>query len=120
MNLCSEQMQLLATSRSNYICLEKEPEDLPILYVISLCSTKKHMKKYYDFDLSSLEKSRTITELKQLRGLMITTSSLFIFCANVKSGDINHAKQVFNQIEVPSLYIWNSVNEGYSNSNNPN
>ena len=75
MILCSEQMQLLVTSRSNYIyiCLEKEPKDLPILYVTSLCSTKKHMKKYYDFILSALKKSRTMTELKQLRGLMKVT-----------------------------------------------
>ena len=86
------------------------------------------MKRHYDYILSLLEKCRTMTELKQLHGLMITTSVInnaiplsrvVDFCANSKAGDINYAKSVFNQIEVPSLYIWNSMIKGYSNSNNP-
>ena len=86
------------------------------------------MKKHYTSILSSLEKCRTMTELKQLHGLMITTSVIryviplsrvIDFCTNSKAGDFNYAKSVFNRIEVPSVYIWNSMIKAYSNSNNP-
>jgi pentatricopeptide repeat protein len=88
---------------------------------------KKH---YYTSILSSLEKRITKTELKQLHGLMITTSviryvipprlsRLIDFRTNSEAGDFNYAKSVFSRIEGPSVYIWNSMIKTYSNSNNP-
>ncbi|KAK9292577.1 hypothetical protein L1049_020551 [Liquidambar formosana] len=41
------------------------------------------------------------------------------FCANSDAGDLNYAKSVFQQIDRPSVYIWNSMIKGYSNSDNP-
>ncbi|KAM5561304.1 putative pentatricopeptide repeat-containing protein [Rosa sericea] len=86
------------------------------------------MKKHYNTVLSLLEKCKTMSELKQIHGMMITTSviknviplsRLIDFCANSEAGDISYAKSVFRRIEHPSVYIWNSVIRGYSNSENP-
>ncbi|KAF8394439.1 hypothetical protein HHK36_020647 [Tetracentron sinense] len=66
-------------------------------------------------------------ELKQLHGLMVTTSlirdiiplsRLIDFCTN--SGETDYAESIFFQIDQPSVYIWNSMIRGYSNNNNPN
>ncbi|XP_062143668.1 putative pentatricopeptide repeat-containing protein At3g05240 [Alnus glutinosa] len=86
------------------------------------------MKKHYTSILSLLDKCRTMTKLKQLHGLMITTSvikyviplsRLIDFCTNSEAGDFNYANSVFIRIEVPSVYIWNSMIKAYSNTNNP-
>ncbi|XP_035538647.1 putative pentatricopeptide repeat-containing protein At3g05240 isoform X1 [Juglans regia] len=86
------------------------------------------MMKHYNAILPLLDKCKTMTELRQLHGLMITTSvikyviplsRLIDFCANPKAGDLDYAESVFSQIEVPSAYIWNSMIKTYSNSNNP-
>ncbi|WKA02898.1 hypothetical protein VitviT2T_021046 [Vitis vinifera] len=86
------------------------------------------MKKHYNSILSLLEKCKTMAELKRLHGLMITTSviqdviplsRLVDFCAYSDSGNLNYAKSVFNQIDRPSLYIWNSMIKGYSISESP-
>jgi pentatricopeptide repeat protein len=86
------------------------------------------MKKHYTSILSLLDKCRTMTELKQLHGLMITTSviryviplsRLIDFCTNSEAGDFNYANSVFIRIDVPSVYIWNSMIKAYSNTNNP-
>ncbi|OVA05783.1 Pentatricopeptide repeat [Macleaya cordata] len=79
--------------------------------------------------LPLLEKCRTFKELKQLHGLMITTSlikqiiplsNLIDFCTNSETSNLNYAESVFLQIDHPSVYIWNSMIRGHSNSNNPN
>jgi pentatricopeptide repeat protein len=86
------------------------------------------MKKHYTSILSLLDKCKTMTELKQLHGLMITTSvikyviplsRLIDFSTNSEPGDFNYANSVFIRIEVPSVYIWNSMIKAYSNTNNP-
>ena len=69
-----------------------------------------------------------MAELKQLHGLMITTSviqdviplsRLVDFCANSESGNLSYANSVFEWIDRPSLHIWNSMIKGYSNSESP-
>ncbi|PON43957.1 Tetratricopeptide-like helical domain containing protein [Trema orientale] len=86
------------------------------------------MKKLYNTILCLLEKCKTITELKQLHGLMITTSvikniiplsKLIDFCVSPDIGDLDYARSVFNHIAQPSVYIWNSMIRGYSNSDTP-
>ncbi|KAG7977248.1 hypothetical protein I3843_05G021600 [Carya illinoinensis] len=86
------------------------------------------MMKHYNAILPLLDKCKTMAELRQLHGLMITTSvikyviplsRLIDFCANSKAGDLDYAESVFSQIEVPGAYIWNSMIKAYSNINNP-
>ncbi|CAN6715011.1 unnamed protein product [Malus baccata var. baccata] len=86
------------------------------------------MKKHQKTILSLLEKCRSMSELKQIHGLMITTSvvnnviqlsRLVDFCTNSEARDLGYAKKVFRQISQPSVYIWNSMIRGYSNSENP-
>ncbi|XP_042516431.1 putative pentatricopeptide repeat-containing protein At3g05240 [Macadamia integrifolia] len=75
-----------------------------------------------------LERCKSMRELKQIHGLMITAtlirdiislSRLVDFCANSDSGDPDYAALVFLQIDRPSVYIWNSLIKGSSNRNNP-
>lgn len=86
------------------------------------------MKKHYNTILHLLEKCKSMGELKQIHSLMITTSitrniiplsRLIDFCADPKSGDLHYAKSVFYQIDEPSVYIWNSMIRGHSNSDTP-
>ncbi|KAJ0013638.1 hypothetical protein Pint_19914 [Pistacia integerrima] len=86
------------------------------------------MKKHYSTILSLFETCRTMRELKQLHGLMITTSvikdiiplsKLIDFCTTSESSSLNYAKSVFRKIQQPSVYIWNSMIKGYSNSDTP-
>lgn len=86
------------------------------------------MKKHYDTILCLLEKCKTMAELKQLHGLMITSpvirsripvSKLIDFCVDPKAGDLHYARSVFNRIAQPTIYIWNSMIRGYSNSDTP-
>lgn len=86
------------------------------------------MKKHYNTILHLLEKCKSMGELKQLHSLMITTSitrnviplsRLIDFCTDSKSGDLHYAKSVFDQIDEPSVYIWNSMIKGHSNSDPP-
>ncbi|KAK9291637.1 hypothetical protein L1049_019586 [Liquidambar formosana] len=98
------------------------------LISLVLLTNREIMKMHYNSVLPLLEKCRTMCELKQLHGLMITTSiiryiiplsRIIDFCANSEAGDLNYAKSVFHQIDRPSVYIWNSMIKGYSNSDNP-
>lgn len=86
------------------------------------------MKITQDTVLSLLAKCKNMSELKRLHGMMVTTSiiksiiplsKLIDFCIDSKSGDINYAGLLFQHIDVPSVYIWNSVIRGYANSSNP-
>ncbi|TKY61478.1 putative pentatricopeptide repeat-containing protein [Spatholobus suberectus] len=78
--------------------------------------------------LSLLAKCRSMSELKKLHGLIVTTptiksiiplSKLIDFCVDSEFGDINYADLVFRQIDAPSLYIWNSMIRGFVNGHNP-
>ncbi|KAL5783638.1 hypothetical protein ACOSP7_008667 [Xanthoceras sorbifolium] len=86
------------------------------------------MKKHFNTICSLLQTCRTMRELKQLHGLMITTSiikeivplsKLVDFCTSADSDNLSYAESVFSQIHQPSVYIWNSMIKGYSNSDNP-
>ncbi|KAL1313026.1 hypothetical protein AAHE18_16G082100 [Arachis hypogaea] len=79
--------------------------------------------------LSLLAKCRSMSELKKLHGLIITTptinksiiplSKLIDFCIDSQFGDIDYAHLVFRRIDSPSVYIWNSMIKGYANGHNP-
>ncbi|KAK0602338.1 hypothetical protein LWI29_032455 [Acer saccharum] len=67
-------------------------------------------------------------ELEQLHGLMISTSvikemvplsKLIDFCTDSDTSNVSYAESVFRQIHQPSVYIWNSMIKGYSNSDTP-
>ncbi|XP_058070603.1 putative pentatricopeptide repeat-containing protein At3g05240 [Magnolia sinica] len=76
--------------------------------------------------LSLLERCKSMTQLKQLHGQMITTaqvsdviplSRLLDFCANSEAGDLNYARSVFLHIDRPTVFMWNSMIKGLSNGN---
>ncbi|KAL0552536.1 hypothetical protein IC582_011652 [Cucumis melo] len=80
-------------------------------------------QRYYTI-MSFLEKCKTMKELKQIQSLMIKTSvvnniipcsRLIDFCANSELGDNEYARTVFDQIDQPTVYVWNSMIKGYCN-----
>ncbi|CAH2055042.1 unnamed protein product [Thlaspi arvense] len=87
------------------------------------------MKKHYKPILSQLENCRSMVELNQLHGLMIKSSvirnviplsRLIDFCTtSPETMNLSYARSVFESIDSPSVYIWNSMIRGYSNSPNP-
>ncbi|XP_010468019.1 PREDICTED: putative pentatricopeptide repeat-containing protein At3g05240 [Camelina sativa] len=86
------------------------------------------MKKHYKPILSQLENCRSMIELNQLHGLMIKSSviknviplsRLIDFCTtSPETMNLSYARSVFEIIDFPSVYIWNSMIRGYSNSSN--
>ncbi|XP_077209841.1 mitochondrial editing factor 19 [Tasmannia lanceolata] len=78
--------------------------------------------------LCLLEKCKTMRELKQLHGQMITTaqvkdmisiSKLVDFCTSPEMGNLDYAQSIFLHIDNPSIYIWNSMIRGFSNGYDP-
>ncbi|KAK9146127.1 hypothetical protein Sjap_006030 [Stephania japonica] len=66
-----------------------------------------------------------MSQLKQIQSHMTRTglithtfpvSRLLSFCALSNSGDIDHARRIFDQIRSPNTYIWNTMIRGYLNS----
>ncbi|XP_028802764.1 putative pentatricopeptide repeat-containing protein At3g05240 [Neltuma alba] len=86
------------------------------------------MMRPQKFVLSLLPKCKNMCQLNQLHGMMVTTSmiksiipisKLIDFCVDSKSGDMDYASLLFRHVDVPSVYIWNSMIRGYANSSNP-
>ncbi|KAK9137204.1 hypothetical protein Sjap_007798 [Stephania japonica] len=84
--------------------------------------------QHYNKLLYLLQNCTTLRELKQLHGVMITTSlikhviplsRLVDFCTNSPNlSNLTYAESVFTHIDNPSVYIWNSMIRGHCNSNN--
>jgi len=78
--------------------------------------------------LSLLDKCKSILELKQLHAVVISCglsqddpfiSKILCFSALSNSGDINYSYRVFSQLSSPTIFSWNTIIRGYSNSKNP-
>ncbi|KAK7343317.1 hypothetical protein VNO77_11970 [Canavalia gladiata] len=78
--------------------------------------------------LSLLDKCKSMLELKQLHALVICfglsqddpfLSKILCFSALSNSGDIHYSYKVFSQISSPTIFSWNTIIRGYSNSKNP-
>ncbi|XP_068664293.1 pentatricopeptide repeat-containing protein At2g29760, chloroplastic-like [Aristolochia californica] len=78
--------------------------------------------------LCIMESCSSMTQLKQIQAHMTRTglmthrfpaSRVLSFCALSDSGDINHARLVFSQIEVPNVFIWNTMIRGYAKAKCP-
>ncbi|XP_042477792.1 pentatricopeptide repeat-containing protein At4g21065-like [Macadamia integrifolia] len=70
----------------------------------------------------------TMTQAMQLHAQMIKTgkqdnfldlNNLFTFSALSTSGDLTYARQVFNSIQTPNSYFWNTMIRGYAKSPEP-
>ena len=49
----------------------------------------------------------------------IAASRLLAFAATSPASDINYALTLFNQIQNPNLFTWNTIIRGFSRSSNP-
>ncbi|KAF8400712.1 hypothetical protein HHK36_014012 [Tetracentron sinense] len=65
-------------------------------------------------------------QLKQIHSHMIRTgiicnpveqNQLIAFCCTHESGDMNYARLLFDKIQDPNLFIWNTMIKGYSRLN---
>ncbi|KAF3779646.1 Pentatricopeptide repeat-containing protein [Nymphaea thermarum] len=73
--------------------------------------------------LRLMEACSSMCELKQIQAHMIRTglinhtfpvSRVLAFCALSNSGDVDHGRRVFAQIEEPNVFIWNTMIRGCS------
>ncbi|XP_027363045.1 pentatricopeptide repeat-containing protein At5g08305 [Abrus precatorius] len=78
--------------------------------------------------LSLLDKCKSMLELKQLHAVVICfglsqddpfISKVLYFSALSNSGDIDYSYRVFSQLSSPTIFSWNTIIRGYSNSRNP-
>ncbi|CAN6441062.1 unnamed protein product [Victoria cruziana] len=83
--------------------------------------------KYHYISLLEGECS-TINKLKQIHAQVIAIglsrstfvmSRIMAFCAISSTGDIDYARQIFYQVEYPTIFNWNTMIRGYSLSSNP-
>ncbi|XP_010254277.1 PREDICTED: putative pentatricopeptide repeat-containing protein At3g15930 [Nelumbo nucifera] len=81
------------------------PEDIPSVFLLMKCESMK--------------------QLKQIHSHMITTglilnppqqNRIIAFCCTHEAGDMDYARLVFDTIQEPNLYIWNTMIKGYSRS----
>ncbi|XXG56682.1 hypothetical protein AAC387_Pa03g4031 [Persea americana] len=86
------------------------------------------MNNGHQYILSLFERCKSMRELKQLHGHMITTaqiryvipsSRLIDFCANSESGDLDYASSLFSRFDRPTIFMWNSIIRGLSHANDP-
>ncbi|CAI0449151.1 unnamed protein product [Linum tenue] len=49
----------------------------------------------------------------------IAASRVLAFCTSPVAGDMNYARSVFSRIRKPTLFSWNHIIRGFSNSSNP-
>ncbi|KAL2329661.1 hypothetical protein Fmac_017242 [Flemingia macrophylla] len=79
--------------------------------------------------LSLLDKCKSMLELKQLHAVVISSglsqdnqfiSKILYFSALSYLGDINYSDRVFSQLCSPTIFNWNTIIRGYSNSKIPN
>ncbi|KAM1394016.1 hypothetical protein PS1_030044 [Malus domestica] len=75
------------------------------------------------------ENCKSMFELKQIHALLLTlglsqhhslTSKILSFSALSNLGNIEYSYRVFSQLPHPTIFYWNTVIRGYSNSKNPN
>ncbi|KAI5401760.1 pentatricopeptide repeat-containing protein At5g08305 [Lathyrus oleraceus] len=75
-----------------------------------------------------LGKCRSMLELKKLHAIGISFGlshedsfiyKILSFSALSNSGDIDYSYRVFSQLSSPTIFSWNTIIRGYSNSNNP-
>lgn len=79
--------------------------------------------------ISLLENCKSMSELKQIHALLITfglsdhhpfASKILSFTATSKSGNVHYANQFFVQLSDPTVFNYNTMIRGCSNSKNPN
>ncbi|RZC75058.1 hypothetical protein C5167_050548 [Papaver somniferum] len=78
-----------------------------------------------------LDSCKSIREPKQIHaqiikeetltphGLSIANSKLVSFCAISPNGNLNYAKLIFNRLQYPTIFTWNSLIRGLSSSKTP-
>ncbi|XP_010103685.2 pentatricopeptide repeat-containing protein At2g22410, mitochondrial [Morus notabilis] len=75
-----------------------------------------------------LEKCSSMRELKQIHAQIIihglskeilTLGKFISFCAVSDTGDLRYARLVFDRIQEPNKFMYNSLIRGYSNSDDP-
>ncbi|KAL4193506.1 hypothetical protein AMTRI_Chr06g199850 [Amborella trichopoda] len=82
--------------------------DLPYLLLLERCSNMKHLKLIH---------AHTI--VTGFAHFAFVISRIMAVCAVPDIGDLSFARIIFNQIEKPTIFNWNTMIRGYSKSNNP-
>ncbi|XP_058097882.1 pentatricopeptide repeat-containing protein At5g08305-like [Magnolia sinica] len=76
-----------------------------------------------------LDRCKSMRELKRIHAQIVVSglsdenylaSKILSFSAISESGDIDYSGRVFNQLQNPNIFIWNTIIRGHSISKNPN
>ncbi|KAK6928532.1 Pentatricopeptide repeat [Dillenia turbinata] len=74
------------------------------------------------------DRCKSMDQLKQIHAQMIVSSRiqdnfaasrLLSFCALTESGDLNYASKLFNCIEEPNSFMWNTMIRAYASGSQP-
>eukprot|EP00257_Ricinus_communis_P024927 XP_025012341.1 pentatricopeptide repeat-containing protein At4g21065 [Ricinus communis] len=98
----------------------------------ALCSTNTNPKDtcLYKEQLlkSHFKKCSTVKDLKQIHACIVQSGfeqnlfvigKVIVFCAVSKHVDMNYAVSVFENIECPDEFLWNTMIRGFGKSNEP-
>ncbi|XP_031488749.1 pentatricopeptide repeat-containing protein At5g66520-like [Nymphaea colorata] len=88
----------------------------------SRLTLKCHYISLLEDECSSIKKLKQIHAQVVTVGLSRSTfvmSRILAFCAISVNGDLDYARQVFYQVEYPTIFNWNTMIRAYSLSSNP-
>ncbi|XP_065877551.1 pentatricopeptide repeat-containing protein At4g21065-like [Euphorbia lathyris] len=93
-----------------------------------LASSKHNSLSKEETLMSMLKKCSTMKELKQIHACIIragfqqnlfVVGKVIVFCAVSELGDLNYAVSVFEDIENPDGFLWNTMIRGFGKTKNP-
>ncbi|XP_076947861.1 pentatricopeptide repeat-containing protein At2g42920, chloroplastic-like [Bidens hawaiensis] len=94
---------------SSSISISKFISDQPYLSILEAkCSTIKHLQIIH----APIIKSGLIQDT-------IAASRLLAFAATSPAADLNYALTIFDHIQNPNIFTWNTIIRGFSRSSNP-
>ncbi|KAK9282106.1 hypothetical protein L1049_005018 [Liquidambar formosana] len=88
--------------------LHSSQENYPSLCLFENCKSMDQLKQIH---------SQTIRAGLALNPVVQTR--IISFCCSHETGDMNHARLVFDKIPEPNIFIWNTMIKGYSRIDNP-
>ncbi|KAJ0096552.1 hypothetical protein Patl1_28952 [Pistacia atlantica] len=78
--------------------------------------------------LSLLNRCSNMEELKQIHAQMfklglanetVPLSNILTFCTSRNSGGLSYAQMVFDRVNTPNTFMWNTIIRGFANSSEP-
>ncbi|KAI3922938.1 hypothetical protein MKW98_007069 [Papaver atlanticum] len=89
----------------------KIPLQNTLIPLLDSCKSIRELKRIH----AQIIKEETLTP----HGSSIANSKLVSFCAISPNGNLSYAKLIFNRLQCPTIFTWNSLIRGLSSSKTP-